>query len=296
MRRMTSVHLIFAAGLLLSQLVVSAASASDLASEAMAGHLRLIGPRSTAYFAIEAPSRPGQGLTGWRWAMGQGTHISSLGVCPDDGRGLPDMSAFDQVDVDLYAISDEWRELTLGEAAPSDTPMWIVMEVPLLKSREEDAGGSGVGYVTEAAPYRVLFGDPTGWGTLAGVSLAVEPVWSEVTSSGMGKGETAADPGASSANDVAETVVAFRGAWPNPSAMGTYLHFSIARSGPVTVDLFDLRGRKVRSIALQQYGPGEHALFWDGRDGSGAPVASGTYFAKLRAPDLSAQQRIVVIK
>jgi photosystem II stability/assembly factor-like uncharacterized protein len=68
--------------------------------------------------------------------------------------------------------------------------------------------------------------------------------------------------------------------YPNPSSGGTTLAWNLAREGTVTVDIVTVSGRRVRTATVDAAaGPG--ALFWDGRDGQGRPVAAGTYLARV---------------
>ncbi len=68
-------------------------------------------------------------------------------------------------------------------------------------------------------------------------------------------------------------------AFPNPSATGVTFRLNGGVPSDARMEIFDAAGRRVRD-ALQVRG-GEAAVWWDGRDDRGAPVASGPYFARL---------------
>ena len=87
-----------------------------------------------------------------------------------------------------------------------------------------------------------------------------------------------------------------QGAVPNPFNPRTSLRYSLARSGAVRLQVFDLQGRLVRTLLDGQQGAGAHAVPWDGRDEAGRAVASGTYLARLRAPDTVAQQKMLLVR
>lgn len=70
---------------------------------------------------------------------------------------------------------------------------------------------------------------------------------------------------------------------PNPSPGGTRLSFTLPARAHVTLALFDLGGRRVRTLLDADRDAGGHALAWDGRDDTGRPVAAGLYFARLSA-------------
>ncbi len=65
---------------------------------------------------------------------------------------------------------------------------------------------------------------------------------------------------------------------------------ALPESSPVRVDVFDVNGRRVRTLADEELPSGVHLLAWDGRSAGGAPVASGIYFARLRT---SSDERVV---
>ena len=68
-------------------------------------------------------------------------------------------------------------------------------------------------------------------------------------------------------------------AWPTPFNALVKLVLEGADDGPVAVEIHDARGRTVRRLSgLATAGRAE--LVWDGRDGNGRTVASGTYFAR----------------
>jgi len=50
----------------------------------------------------------------------------------------------------------------------------------------------------------------------------------------------------------------------------------------VTIDAYDLRGRKVRSLVDRVYQAGERVESWDLRDDLGSKLASGVYFIRMR--------------
>jgi hypothetical protein len=71
---------------------------------------------------------------------------------------------------------------------------------------------------------------------------------------------------------------------PNPSRGISEIRFLLPSARSVEIDLFDLAGRRVRSLVSGAVlPPGQHAITWDGRDGSAARVGSGLYFLRVRA-------------
>lgn len=73
------------------------------------------------------------------------------------------------------------------------------------------------------------------------------------------------------------------------------LRFDLQRPAAVRLDVFDLRGRRVRRLVEGAYGAGEHVAAWDGRDDRGIVTASGLYFARLEAGGREARARFVAL-
>ena len=91
------------------------------------------------------------------------------------------------------------------------------------------------------------------------------------------------------------TTLGFRDAFPNPTAGQTTFAFSLPATARVRLDVYDLRGRRVATLADGDLAPGHHAFVWSGRDASGAQVPSGIFYARLRTPDRVLTQRISVV-
>lgn len=72
---------------------------------------------------------------------------------------------------------------------------------------------------------------------------------------------------------------------PNPfGAGGTTISFNVKRStSHVSLSVYDLSGRLVRTLVDESREPGHHAVSWDGRNDMGEEVASGIYFCRLTA-------------
>ena len=86
------------------------------------------------------------------------------------------------------------------------------------------------------------------------------------------------------------------GNYPNPFNSGTLIRFELHRAGPANLIIYDLRGRRVRTLADGFYGPGSHRLIWDGRDDGGNEVASGIYLYQLRTEGFTGARRMVLLR
>jgi hypothetical protein len=74
------------------------------------------------------------------------------------------------------------------------------------------------------------------------------------------------------------------------------LAIELARGGDVTLDVFDVRGRRVRTLVSQALPAGFHPARWDGRTSQGRDAASGVYFLRLRAGGATDVRRVVRLR
>ena len=72
--------------------------------------------------------------------------------------------------------------------------------------------------------------------------------------------------------------------YPNPFNEMTSIPFSLpgTAAAPVRLEIFNLAGQVVRTLARGRLSPGSYTLTWNGRDRRGEAVASGLYFYRLR--------------
>ena len=71
--------------------------------------------------------------------------------------------------------------------------------------------------------------------------------------------------------------------FPNPSSGEQWLRFSTTEPAYVTLDIFDVAGRRVARIQDSILPAGSYELPWNGAGVDGAPVAAGTYFRDSRS-------------
>ncbi len=77
--------------------------------------------------------------------------------------------------------------------------------------------------------------------------------------------------------------------FPNPVSFASTIHFDLAHRAPLKLDVIDLAGRHVATLANRTFEPGRYAQPWTGRDDAGANVPAGIYFVRLSGPDVPAQ-------
>ncbi|MBK8167436.1 MAG: S8 family serine peptidase [bacterium] len=129
--------------------------------------------------------------------------------------------------------------------------------------------------------FRILSNDPSQPAVTVGLSFAVA---TEDTTGG-GPGQPPATP-----------VTALAGGAPNPFREGTQVRFSLAEAGPVQLQVFDLRGALVQTLAEGVHMAGAHEYRWNGRDRRGAPAATGIYVCRLRSPAGVVTRRLTLLR
>lgn len=102
--------------------------------------------------------------------------------------------------------------------------------------------------------------------------------------------------GAASSASAATPRFALGFAHPNPAIAGADIAFSLPREMPVTLKLYDVSGREVRTLVDGTLTAGAHSTRWDGADDRGQRVAPGLYLAKLVAPGEQAVGKIAILR
>ena len=84
---------------------------------------------------------------------------------------------------------------------------------------------------------------------------------------------------------------------PNPFNPRTSVSFTLGKSSPVTIMVFDMRGRLVRELLDgEQMEGGDQDVVWNGLNDDGAAVASGVYFFRVQAREFRQIVRGVLVR
>ncbi len=84
--------------------------------------------------------------------------------------------------------------------------------------------------------------------------------------------------------------------YPNPFNPSTTIRFAIPRSTDVSLAIFDVSGKLVRTLVAQSMPSGRHSVVWDGTNETGAKVSSGIYIYRLQADDFVARKKLILAK
>jgi len=74
------------------------------------------------------------------------------------------------------------------------------------------------------------------------------------------------------------------------------LSYSLAKRGRVTLKVYDIQGRLIRTLIDQDAAAGDFRATWDGKTDSGEAVGNGVYMARLTSDGATVDSRKVVIR
>jgi flagellar hook assembly protein FlgD len=83
---------------------------------------------------------------------------------------------------------------------------------------------------------------------------------------------------------------------PNPFNPSTVIGYAIARDEQVTLTVYDVGGRKVRTLVNERQRADVYRVTWDGMTDAGVRAASGVYFYKLAAGKFTQTKKMVLLK
>jgi hypothetical protein len=83
---------------------------------------------------------------------------------------------------------------------------------------------------------------------------------------------------------------------PSPFAASTELRFRVPAAGPVLLEIWDVAGRRVRTLFSGAAAAGSRSVTWDGRSDSGSPAPDGVYFSRLTVGSLTEQAKLVRVR
>jgi hypothetical protein len=86
-------------------------------------------------------------------------------------------------------------------------------------------------------------------------------------------------------------------AYPNPASGPMEILYRVPFDRPIDLTIYDLSGRRVRSLVAGRQPVGVQSATWDRRDEAGRDVAAGPYFARLTSGDgFTATERITIVR
>lgn len=84
--------------------------------------------------------------------------------------------------------------------------------------------------------------------------------------------------------------------YPNPFNPTTTIEVGLPVRSDLSLKIYDVLGREVRSFEYAQVPAGLHQIVWDGKNRHGALVASGVYLYQLRAGSVVMSKRMMLVR
>ena len=176
---------------------------------------------------------------------------------------------------------------------PGTTPAVSALEpTNLVHSRSGDVTAAlGAGGVLLSAGDNALADFAATSDGSAGLQWFLEVTGEHVATSGTSIMASLRDPG----NDAPPLRFALGQNRPNPFAAETRVDFELPVRSLVRLEVFDLLGRRVATLASASYEPGRYSVSWDRRGRSGAHMPAGIYTCRYTAGDHREQRRMIVL-
>lgn len=83
---------------------------------------------------------------------------------------------------------------------------------------------------------------------------------------------------------------------PNPTDASSVIRFDLPLDSHATLDVYDLKGRRIARLFDRSTDHARTVVRWDGRDSSGSQVANGLYLVRLRSPQGEVTQRVTFMR
>jgi len=83
--------------------------------------------------------------------------------------------------------------------------------------------------------------------------------------------------------------------YPNPFTAQTTIPVSVTRQDEILLEVFDIHGLKVKTLASRVYQPGTYFFSWDGTDNKGNRKMSGVYFYRLTTDEKVQTKKMILI-
>lgn len=83
---------------------------------------------------------------------------------------------------------------------------------------------------------------------------------------------------------------------PNPARGPLRFDFALPRDGHARLEVLDIQGRRVATLASGEMRASRYVHGWDGRDDDGRPVGAGVYIARLATPQGSVARRFAIAR
>jgi hypothetical protein len=193
-----------------------------------------------------------------------------------------------------------------GQTAPANTPVAIAPAVRVSDAFANRLPGVAATFAVSSGGGSITQGNATtdvnGVATVGSWTLGPIPGPNSLEASGAGLGgspltftATGEDP-LVAVEPFERDGVGLAPPSPHPGHGSLRFSFTLPGETPLTVAVFDARGRRIRTLAAGTFQRGVHRLVWDGLDDQGAAASTGIYFYRLSLPDRVLARRGLLLR
>jgi hypothetical protein len=290
--------------------------AATLADLDLDGDLEIAVP--TAEGTLYMLHHDGTDVTGWPWSNGTGMPLTSAAFAQFVGTLAPDVAVASQ-DWRVHVLfADGTQQMAYPQSTGSG---WWLYGAPIVDRTHRTSSNVIIGSRDQRAwSFDNVGGTAPGWPKGLGAECEVSPASADIDLDGNNEivfltgnalvvvdvayppqsqpryrwpmfGYDAQRRGCLDCDEVitddvrpvgAPSGLAFTLSGPNPTHGEIRFRYGIPWDAAVELDVFDVHGRRVRSILKGEQVAGEYLARFDGRDRAGQAVADGMYFARLR--------------
>ena len=83
---------------------------------------------------------------------------------------------------------------------------------------------------------------------------------------------------------------------PNPFNPTTTISFELSESGKTQIEIFNVKGQKVKTLLDEEMEIGKHSVTWSGTDGNNRQAASGIYFYRISVNNKQKINKMIMLK
>ena len=84
--------------------------------------------------------------------------------------------------------------------------------------------------------------------------------------------------------------------YPNPFNPITTLRYDLPENSLVTITIYDMLGRQVKTLINEYQDPGYRSIIWDATNDYGKPVSAGMYLYQIQAGEYISTKKMVLLK
>ena len=99
-----------------------------------------------------------------------------------------------------------------------------------------------------------------------------------------------------SADDELTLITTIGQNYPNPFNPETSINYSLSKKGNVKIEIFNIRGQKVKTLLNKETNAGLHQINWNGTDDDNKQISSGIYYYRFEADNKKMMRKMLLLK